>query len=87
MQTKQFIGPDQGRMVTTAPRMITAKAISAMIGVSLRQVYRMAERGIMPPPAKLGTKIARWRIDAIQRWIDLDCPAADADAGNPDRHP
>jgi len=48
--------------------------VSAALYCSKRHVIRMAERGLMPPPVRLGS-LVRWQRGAIEAWIQNGCPA------------
>ncbi len=48
--------------------------VSALLLCSKRHVIRMAERGLMPPPIRLGS-LVRWQRGAIEEWIGKGCPA------------
>ena len=57
----------------TINQLITAEAISQMLGVSRRQVWRLAGNGLLPGRIKIG-RLTRWRRCDIQEWIDAGCP-------------
>ena len=55
-------------------RLLTVKAVAAMLTVSSRHVYRMADSGKMPRPVKLGGSI-RWDREVVENWIKESCPS------------
>ena len=59
---------------TTNPLLLDAKAAGALLGISTRQVWRLSDRGMLPPPLKLGRKCTRWRYADLERWINSGCP-------------
>src|SRR5207244_1146260 len=52
--------------------LLTALQVATMLGVSKRQVWRLASAGILPGRVKIG-KLVRWRRDEIERWIVKGC--------------
>lgn len=54
-------------------RLIPVDAVGAMLNLSGRQVYRLADAGKMPRPIKVGGAV-RWDRRVIERWIDNGCP-------------
>jgi excisionase family DNA binding protein len=59
---------------TTPARLLDVVAVAALLGVSSRHVYRLADGGRMPRPLKLGGA-RRWDRAAIESWIADGCPA------------
>lgn len=62
--------------VTEPARLVDVAQVAAMLNVSGRHVYRLADGGRMPPPVKLGGAV-RWDREVIARWIDAGCPAVE----------
>ncbi len=56
------------------PALLDARATAALIGVSSRSVYRLADAGKMPRPVRLG-RLVRWRRADLDDWIGRGCPA------------
>lgn len=54
-------------------RLLAVDDVAAMLGVSSRHVYRLADAGKMPRPVKLGSAV-RWDRQAIEHWIFEGCP-------------
>lgn len=54
-------------------RLLTVDDVAAMLGVSGRHIYRLADAGKMPRPVKLGGAV-RWDRLAIADWIAAGCP-------------
>lgn len=54
-------------------RLLDVGMVAKLLGVSTRQVYRLADGGKMPQPIKLGGSV-RWDRAAIAMWIEQGCP-------------
>jgi excisionase family DNA binding protein len=54
------------------PAMLDVAAVAALLDCSARHVYRLAERGAMPLPAKVGA-LVRWPRQTIEEWIAGGC--------------
>lgn len=52
---------------------ISARDLAAMVGVSLRQVWRLNSAGKLPKPIRLGGSV-RWNRKEIQQWFEAGCP-------------
>lgn len=50
------------------PLLLQAEEVAAILRISRKAVYRMAERGEIPGITKLGRRI-RFRRDVIEAWI------------------
>ncbi len=59
--------------VAEPPRMLNVDGVAAMLGLSARTVYRLADAGEMPSPVKLGGS-NRWDRRAVEQWIADGCP-------------
>jgi excisionase family DNA binding protein len=59
---------------TRAAVLLDVGAVAALLGCSVRHVYRLADRGAMPRPVKVGALVRSPRL-AIERWISDGCPA------------
>jgi predicted DNA-binding transcriptional regulator AlpA len=51
-----------------ATKLLSVSDLAAKLGCSTRQVYRLADRGAMPRPLKLG-HLNRWVESTIDAWI------------------
>ena len=54
-------------------RLIPVGDVAAMLGVSRRTVWRLADAGKLPPPLRIGGSL-RWRLADVQQWIANGCP-------------
>jgi excisionase family DNA binding protein len=52
------------------PELLTAKQVGELLSVSTRTVWRMLERGELPPPIRTNRKLVRWHQTSVLRHID-----------------
>ncbi len=52
---------------------ISAKQLSQLLGVSLRQIWRLNATGKLPQPVRLGGSV-RWNRAEIKQWFESGCP-------------
>ena len=52
---------------------ISARQLSQLLGVSLRQCWRLNSTGKLPCPVRLGGSV-RWNRAEIMRWFEAGCP-------------
>lgn len=52
---------------------MSARQLSQMLSISLRQVWRLSSAGKLPKPLKIGGSV-RWDRDEILRWFREGCP-------------
>jgi len=50
-------------------KLLSINDVSELISRSKSSIYADIKKGVFPPPVKIGTKISRWREDAINEWI------------------
>lgn len=48
---------------------IRRKNLPALLGVSLGTVDRWRANGTLPPPVRLGTRLAGWELSTIKAWV------------------
>ena len=58
---------------TQQPLAIRAKELAALLGVSLRQVWRLNAAGKLPRPVRLGGAV-RWLRKEIEAFVEAGCP-------------
>lgn len=56
--------------------LLTDREVAAMLGIGVRSVWRKAQDGRLPPPAKVGGS-TRWVKSTMREWIDLKEEAAE----------
>ena len=52
---------------------VNAKGVAAMLGVSVRQVWRLHATGRLPRAIRLGNCV-RWRRAEIEAFVEAGCP-------------
>lgn len=52
--------------------MLSVNKVAMLLDCSTRHVYRLEERGLMPPAARLGA-LVRWPRETIETWIEGGC--------------
>jgi len=52
---------------------MSARQLSQMLGISLRQCWRLNSAGKLPKPIRLGGSV-RWNRAEIERWFEAGCP-------------
>jgi excisionase family DNA binding protein len=63
------------RIVADAPAsLLDVRGVAAMLGCSPRHVYRLADRGSMPAPVRLGS-LVRWPRKTLEDWLGAGCPS------------
>jgi len=70
--------PEKPPPPTTCPLsletlMLTVGQVARMLNCSTRTVYRMADKGSIPPPVRFGS-LVRWNRKAIDAWVADGCP-------------
>lgn len=62
------------KRVEMSDSLLTAKDLSEMLGVSVRQVRRMQAAEKLPEAIYIG-RLPRWRASEIIAWMDAGCPS------------
>lgn len=52
---------------------MSARQLSQMLGISLRQCWRLNAAGKLPRPIRLGGSV-RWNRQEIMDWFQAGCP-------------
>ncbi|MFC1765587.1 helix-turn-helix transcriptional regulator [Planctomycetota bacterium] len=52
---------------------ISARQLAEMMGVSVRQIWRLNSSGKLPKPIRLGGSV-RWNREEILNWFEAQCP-------------
>lgn len=61
--------------VCNDPFVMDTKEFAARLKCSRTQLVRLANEGLVPPPAKLGKKTWRWARVVVEQWLAQGCPA------------
>ncbi len=62
-------------VLQTREKLLTAVAVSEMLSLSRRQIFRMKSAGLICDPLKCGQGAIRWRQSDIEKWISMGCPS------------
>jgi len=54
-------------------KMLDVGSVAELLGCSMRHVYRLVDRGAMPPPVRLG-KLIRWSWQALMSGLERAVP-------------
>jgi excisionase family DNA binding protein len=60
--------PERGQ--GTDIEMLAAKEVAALLGISVRTVWRLRARGELPQPIRYSRKLVRWRRDHLERFLE-----------------
>ena len=58
---------------TDTVALFTVQRVAQLLDCSPRHIRRLADRGAMPRPVRLGN-LVRWRREEIEQWIAASCP-------------
>ena len=72
---EQIAGPD-----AATAELLDVRQVAAMLGASVRHIYRLADAGKMPSPVRLGA-LVRWPRQAVLSWIAAGCPSVRSTKG------
>jgi predicted DNA-binding transcriptional regulator AlpA len=50
---------------------VNVREMAEVLCVNARAVWRMAQRGDMPAPNRLGERVVRWRLSDLREHLDL----------------
>jgi predicted DNA-binding transcriptional regulator AlpA len=50
---------------------VNVREMVEVLCVNARTVWRMAQRGDMPAPNRLGERVVRWRLSDLREHLDL----------------
>lgn len=53
-------------------RLLSAKEVADVLGVSKRQIFRLKSSGKIPAPVRVGGSV-RFRLSDIEKWIEWGC--------------
>ena len=59
--------------VIGTPSLLDVKAVATRLGCSPRHVWRMRDKGVLPPAVELGA-LVRWNSESLDDWIRRGCP-------------
>jgi len=62
-------------------KLLGAKELAVLLGVSLRKLEQMIERRELPAHVKFG-RTRKWQSEHVRQWLDEAFSKAQADASN-----
>jgi prophage regulatory protein len=63
---------------TLSVRLLNAKELAKMLGVTRQTIYLWLHAGRLPQPVRLGRRVIRWPEQEILEWLAAGCPSAQA---------
>ena len=63
--------------------LLDVKSVAKFLNCSSRTVWRLRDRGAIPPPIILARGIIRWRLSTLLRWLDELQPNDDRRSSGP----
>jgi excisionase family DNA binding protein len=63
--------------------LLSAREVAGLLGVHLRTIYRLLERGLLPQPVRFGRKIVRWRAEELRRCLEMAADEKPEETGSP----
>ncbi len=61
------------RVSKVAPIAVSARELANMLGISLRQIWRLNSAGKLPKPIRIGGSV-RWNRLEVMDWFRAGCP-------------
>jgi excisionase family DNA binding protein len=58
-----------GRSRAVPLDLLTPREVARMLHISVKTLYRLVRAGTVPPPIRLTTRTARWRLEDIARFL------------------
>lgn len=56
---------------TESIKLVDARELAGLLGISIRTVWRMVAAGELPSPVRLGGgRIVRWRLARVQKYVE-----------------
>lgn len=75
-------GPREG--APEIPSLLTVRQVAELLNCSARHIRRLADRGAMPQPVRIGA-LVRWERAELARWIEGGCQPIRSDSRRPGR--
>ncbi len=51
-------------------RLLTVQQVTDCLSISRQTLYALVNAGDFPPPLRIGPRAVRWRLSAINRYLD-----------------
>jgi prophage regulatory protein len=71
-QTRSASKMPERRALAAVERLLGVREVANRLGVSTRQVWKLASSGRLPAPVRLGRSV-RWRESDVSRFIECGC--------------
>ena len=57
---------------TTPPteKLLRVPEVEDLTAMKKSKLYDLVKQGQFPPPVRIGPRAVRWRLSAVQKWID-----------------
>ena len=57
-------------MIQEAPRFLRAAQAAKILGVGRSTLWRWAQMGILPRPAKLSSRVSVWNLADLEKFVE-----------------
>lgn len=54
----------------TEVAVVNVREVAELLGVCVRSVWRMSQKGQIPAPIRLGDRIVRWRLSDLRHHLE-----------------
>lgn len=61
---------DELQVRKTDVAVINVREVAELLGVNARTIWRMAQRGELPAPIRLGHRVVRWRLSDLREHLE-----------------
>jgi len=55
---------------------INVREVAELLGVNVRTIWRLSQRGEIPAPIRLGERVVRWRLSDLREHLDRKAAGA-----------
>lgn len=62
-------------MIVQEERLLNAREVTELIGVSRSTLHRMVAANRFPRPIRVGLRALRWRLSEVLAWMESGPPA------------
>ncbi len=60
---------NEAQGLSSGDRLLRVSEVAKTLSVSSRTIWRMTDRGELPRPVRIGTRMVRWRESEIEAYI------------------
>jgi excisionase family DNA binding protein len=72
---------DELQVRKTDVAVINVRELAELLGVNVRTIWRLSQRGAIPAPIRLGDRVVRWRLSDLREHLDRKAAGAGGAAG------